>query len=143
MPLYRIDGPVAWVTLARRDKLNAMDRDFGAELRGVLARADVDPDVRALVFAGECKSLSVGGDIDGFGRLGGPGDRRVYLSQAIGTLGDVAELEAEWAAESEPSEAAAHVIPDDVIDPAATRTVPAHAIDFARGSHRRITRTGQ
>ncbi|MCD2187260.1 acyl-CoA carboxylase subunit beta [Actinomycetospora soli] len=44
-----------------------------------------------------------------------------------------AELTAEWRAESEPWEAAAHLSLDDVIDPAATRSTVAAAIDVAWG----------
>jgi acetyl-CoA carboxylase carboxyltransferase component len=53
-----------------------------------------------------------------------------------------AELEAEWAAESQPWEAAANIILDDVIDPRETRDVIATAIEFAWGSRPRVTTTG-
>jgi acetyl-CoA carboxylase carboxyltransferase component len=53
-----------------------------------------------------------------------------------------ATLEAEWAAESEPWEAAAHIILDDVIDPRHTRAAVIDGIDFAWGSRARTTRTG-
>ncbi|MEJ2885050.1 acyl-CoA carboxylase subunit beta [Actinomycetospora aeridis] len=51
-----------------------------------------------------------------------------------------AELTAEWVAESEPWEAAAHVSLDDVIAPAATRHVVATSIEIAWGE--RPHRTG-
>ena len=53
-----------------------------------------------------------------------------------------AELEAEWAAESQPWEAAANIILDDVIDPRETRDVIAQAIDFAWGSRPRVSKRG-
>ncbi|MHB1860097.1 MAG: acyl-CoA carboxylase subunit beta [Solirubrobacteraceae bacterium] len=53
-----------------------------------------------------------------------------------------AELEAEWAAESEPWEAAARIILDDVIDPRDTRTVLIDGIDFAWGSRPRVSGAG-
>lgn len=53
-----------------------------------------------------------------------------------------AELEAEWAAESEPWEAAANVILDDVIDPRETRDLILTGIDFAWGSGPRVGRSG-
>jgi acetyl-CoA carboxylase carboxyltransferase component len=46
----------------------------------------------------------------------------------------IAELTADWTAESEPWEAAAHLSVDDVIDPAATRDVIARAVELAWGS---------
>lgn len=86
MLAYRTDGPIAWATLDRPDKLNAMNRDFWPRLRAVLARAEEDADVRVLIFHGAGRAFSVGGDIEGFGELGGPADRRTYLGEAIGAL---------------------------------------------------------
>jgi len=54
----------------------------------------------------------------------------------------VSELEAEWAAESEPWEAARNVILDDVIDPRRTREMIKAGIEFAWGSGPRITKAG-
>jgi acetyl-CoA carboxylase carboxyltransferase component len=54
----------------------------------------------------------------------------------------VAELTADWMAESEPWEAAAHLSFDDVIEPAATRAIIARALELAWGSRdRRVVRT--
>jgi acetyl-CoA carboxylase carboxyltransferase component len=54
----------------------------------------------------------------------------------------VAELMADWMADSEPWEAAAHLSLDDIIDPAATRDVIARALDVAWGSRdRRVVRS--
>jgi methylmalonyl-CoA decarboxylase subunit alpha len=50
-----------------------------------------------------------------------------------------AELEAEWAAESAPWEAAAHIVLDDVIDPRDTRRIAHQAIEFAWGTRRRVS----
>jgi acetyl-CoA carboxylase carboxyltransferase component len=54
-----------------------------------------------------------------------------------------AELEAAWATESQPWEAAAHVILDDVIDPCETRSVIATGIDFAWGTRPRVSARGR
>ncbi|MHB1808543.1 MAG: acyl-CoA carboxylase subunit beta [Solirubrobacteraceae bacterium] len=50
------------------------------------------------------------------------------------------QLEAEWAHESEPWEAAAHIYLDDVIDPRSTRDQLSRGIDYVWGSR---PRTGQ
>jgi methylmalonyl-CoA decarboxylase subunit alpha len=50
-----------------------------------------------------------------------------------------AEFEAEWVVESQPWEAAAKIILDDVIAPRETREVIATGIDFASGSRSRVT----
>jgi len=49
----------------------------------------------------------------------------------------VAELMADWMAESEPWEAAAHLSLDDVIEPGATRNVVARALEVAWGNRDR------
>ena len=53
-----------------------------------------------------------------------------------------AELEAEWAAESQPWEAAANIILDDVIDPRDTRETIIDGIDFAWGTRPRVSGRG-
>jgi enoyl-CoA hydratase len=83
---YRTEGPIAWATLDRPEKLNAMTRGFWAELRSTLERAADDPGVRVLIFHGAGRCFSVGGDIEGFGELRDAGDRRAYVTEAIGAL---------------------------------------------------------
>ena len=83
---YRTAPPVAWATLDRPEKLNAMTRGFWAELRQVVARAEADPEIRVLIFNGSGRSFSVGGDIEGFGELGDAGDRRAYVREAFGAM---------------------------------------------------------
>jgi methylmalonyl-CoA decarboxylase subunit alpha len=79
------------------------------------------------------------------------GVRTVYRRRLEATLAEQGEqardelaatLEAEWAAESEPWEAAANIILDDVIDPRHTRAAIIEGIDFAWGSRSRVTPTG-
>jgi acetyl-CoA carboxylase carboxyltransferase component len=79
------------------------------------------------------------------------GVRTVYrrrLEQVLADDGEeahdalVAELEAEWAAQERPWEAAANIILDDVIDPRRTREIVADGIDYAWGSGPRVTEAG-
>jgi enoyl-CoA hydratase/carnithine racemase len=83
---YRTEGAVAWMTLDRPEKLNAMPRGFWAELVERLERAEADSEVRVVIFHGAGRCFSVGGDIEGFGELTHAGDRRAYLKEAIGSL---------------------------------------------------------
>jgi acetyl-CoA carboxylase carboxyltransferase component len=71
------------------------------------------------------------------------GVRTVYRRRMEAVLADqgpaardalVAELTADWMADSEPWEAAAHLSLDDIIEPAATRDVIARALEVAWGS---------
>ncbi|MCK9250401.1 MAG: enoyl-CoA hydratase/isomerase family protein [Solirubrobacteraceae bacterium] len=83
MLTYTTDGPIAWVVIDRPERMNAMPRPFWARLREVVAAADADPDVRVVVFRGEGRCFSVGGDIEGFAEIGDTADRRAYLDDAM------------------------------------------------------------
>lgn len=98
---YRVDGPIAWATLDRADKLNAMPRSFWRELVEILTRAETDEQVRALIFHGAGRCFSVGGDIAGFGELRDSADRRNYVREALGALRAVDQF-------SKPTIAAVH-----------------------------------
>jgi enoyl-CoA hydratase len=59
-----IEGPLAIVTLARPDKLNALDKGMIAALAEAALVIDHDPSVRAAIITGEGKAFSAGGDIE-------------------------------------------------------------------------------
>jgi enoyl-CoA hydratase/carnithine racemase len=98
---YELRASAAWLTIDRPEKLNAMTRAFFGELEEALVRADGDPAVRSVVFAGAGRCFSVGGDIEGFGDLAGPADRRRYVQEAIRAFRAVEEC-------SKPTIAAVH-----------------------------------
>ncbi len=57
------EGPVAVVTIARPDKLNAFDIDMLDALDAACTQIERDHAVRAVVITGEGKAFSAGGDI--------------------------------------------------------------------------------
>jgi len=77
-------GAVAWLTLDRPDKLNAMPRSFWGELVATLRDIEADDAIRVVVFHGAGRCFSVGGDIEDFGEIGGVADRRAYMREALG-----------------------------------------------------------
>jgi enoyl-CoA hydratase/carnithine racemase len=83
---YSASDGIATALLDREDKLNAMDRPFWAELEDCLAGAAADPAVRVLIFRGAGRCFSVGGDIAGFGAVGGSEDRRAFIGEALKAL---------------------------------------------------------
>lgn len=83
---------VAWLTLDRPEKLNAMAPGFWAELRAALAAVEEDDAVRVVVFSGAGRCFSVGGDIEGFVELADVAARRAYVAGALGALRAVEEL---------------------------------------------------
>ncbi len=50
--IYEADGPVAWVTLNRPDRLNAFDGELVAELQGLWRQLRFDDAIRAIVLTG-------------------------------------------------------------------------------------------
>ncbi len=50
--IYEADGPVAWVTLNRPDRLNAFDEEMVAELQGLWRQLRFDDAIRAIVLTG-------------------------------------------------------------------------------------------
>jgi enoyl-CoA hydratase len=89
---YRTDGPIAWIALDRPDKRNALVRSFYVELRDLLARADDDEGIRAVTIHGEGEDFSAGGDIEEFGTIGGVGDRRAYMRDAMSAFRAVEQI---------------------------------------------------
>ncbi|HEX4769083.1 MAG TPA: enoyl-CoA hydratase/isomerase family protein [Lichenihabitans sp.] len=62
------DG-IATITLARPDKLNALDAEMIAALAAAAGALDADPSVRVAVLTGEGKAFCAGGDIKAWGEL--------------------------------------------------------------------------
>ncbi len=88
--LYRIDGPVAWVTLSRPGRKNALSGRMREDLLARIREAGSEPAVRVLVVTGAGDAFCAGGDIsvmaemkargedfEGLGRLMDQGDRIV------------------------------------------------------------------
>lgn len=80
-----LDGPVATITLARPDKMNAFNATMHAELREALDACERDDSVRVVVLTGEGRAFSSGQDLtvnlerDGQGRVDlGPTLERDY-----------------------------------------------------------------
>ncbi|MEZ0171708.1 enoyl-CoA hydratase-related protein [Microvirga sp. TS319] len=58
-----VEGPVATITLARPDKLNALNGIMHVELRETLDRCEQDEAVRIVVLTGEGRAFSSGQDL--------------------------------------------------------------------------------
>lgn len=82
-----VTGPVAVVTLARPDKLNALSQVLVAELTDVVDQMTNDPKVRALVLAGEGRMFSAGADVDEFREAFGAGTVDPVATEAESRLG--------------------------------------------------------
>src|SRR5258708_27944715 len=63
---------VAYVTLNRPDKLNALNRPLITDLRAAAAAIDADPDIRAVVLTASGRAFCSGADIMGDDLSGDP-----------------------------------------------------------------------
>jgi enoyl-CoA hydratase len=61
---YETDGPLAWLTLNRPDKLNAINAAMVSELNEALDRAEADHTVRVILLTGAGKAFSAGFDLE-------------------------------------------------------------------------------
>jgi len=61
---YSVDGPLAWLSLNRPDKLNAINAAMIDELNSALDRAEADDAVRVILLKGEGRAFSAGFDLD-------------------------------------------------------------------------------
>ena len=62
--LYERNGPLAWITLNRPDKLNAINGVMLDELNRALDHAEADDEVRVIVVDGAGRAFSAGFDLD-------------------------------------------------------------------------------
>lgn len=92
--LLRREGSVAFVTLNRPERLNAMDRRSLESFAGVLDHLEADPEVQAIVVAGAGRAFSSGLDLKEQTALRPRGEfqRREILDRALREAldGDVA-----------------------------------------------------
>lgn len=65
----RIEDGLALVTLARPDKLNALDEAMMGALGAAATAIDADPAVRVAILTGQGKAFCAGGDIGAWGAL--------------------------------------------------------------------------
>jgi enoyl-CoA hydratase len=63
---YEVRDRKAYVTLARPERLNAIDEGMPAAIRRAVEAADADPEVRVIVLGGEGRSFCAGYDLKEF-----------------------------------------------------------------------------
>jgi len=61
---YETEGPLAWITLNRPDKLNAISKRMVTELKLATDKAQCDDDIRVILVKGEGRAFSAGFDLD-------------------------------------------------------------------------------
>src|SRR5437899_1657539 len=69
LSVEREDAGVALVTLARPDRLNALDFELFEDLHTLAMLAGADRELRCIVITGEGRGFSAGGDYESLGEL--------------------------------------------------------------------------
>lgn len=72
--LYQVDGRVAWLTLNRPEKRNALNGELVAALKAGLARAADDPEVRVVALGGAGTDFCSGADLAELERISEMGE---------------------------------------------------------------------
>ncbi len=62
--IYETEGPLAWITLNRPEKLNAISKVMVAELNQALDQVQADDQVRVILLKGEGRAFSAGFDLE-------------------------------------------------------------------------------
>ncbi len=62
--IYETEGPIAWITLNRPEKLNAINQAMVAELKSAMDRAQLDDGVCVIVLNGSGRAFSAGFDLE-------------------------------------------------------------------------------
>ena len=95
--LYETDGPVAYLTLNRPEKLNALSNTLRGEMVHALKEAESDPAVHVVLLRAAGRSFSAGYDIGG-GRAAAAGSPFVHPRSRLPDVGSTRPGPVEWAA---------------------------------------------
>lgn len=78
------EGPLAWITLNRPEKLNAISRTMVAELNRALDEIEADEQVRVILVKGEGRAFSAGFDLEPTAEAGRtPEEEAAILEQEL------------------------------------------------------------
>ncbi len=93
------DDRIAYVTLARPDKLNPLDWSTVKELKQAVTEIEAAPGIDFVLLTGEGRSFSAGGDLDGYIRLyADPDAFQAFLDDFYAMLTGIEQARAIWIA---------------------------------------------
>ena len=94
--LYEINDPIAYVTLNRPEKMNALSNNLRGEMVHALKEAESDPAVSVVVIRGAGRAFSAGYDIGG-GRAAAADSPYVHARSRLPDVGSTRPGPSEWA----------------------------------------------
>ncbi|MCH7601114.1 MAG: enoyl-CoA hydratase/isomerase family protein, partial [Myxococcales bacterium] len=85
--LYKVDDPIATITLNRPKSLNAWTPQMGVEVKHAFAQAEADPAVVVIVLTGAGRGFCAGADLKGLSNLSEGGSILPYFDRrALGEI---------------------------------------------------------
>jgi enoyl-CoA hydratase / 3-hydroxyacyl-CoA dehydrogenase len=91
---YQVSERMAWITLNRPEKLNALNKALWKELQTVLLTADADDEVSVIVLTGSGRGFCAGDDIAELTRLKSPKDAEdLFLGCIYGLVNCIFRLQ--------------------------------------------------
>jgi enoyl-CoA hydratase/3-hydroxyacyl-CoA dehydrogenase len=92
--LYQKEDRIAWVTLNRPERLNALNRPLWKEIIAALREADASDEVSVIVLTGNGRAFCAGDDINELTRLQEPKDAKdLFLDCIYGLVHSVYQLQ--------------------------------------------------
>lgn len=92
--VYEIEDRVAWITLNRPEKLNALTRPLWKDLRSALQQADASEEVSLMALTGNGRAFCAGDDIGELTRLQDPEDAKdLFLGCIYGLVDSIFHLQ--------------------------------------------------
>lgn len=91
--IYQVEDRIAWITLNRPEKLNALSRPLWKELQKALQEADSTDDVLVMVLTGKGRAFCAGDDIGELTHLQNPKDAEdLFLACIYGLVNTIYHL---------------------------------------------------
>ncbi|AXI10205.1 enoyl-CoA hydratase/isomerase family protein [Oceanobacillus zhaokaii] len=87
------DNNIAYISMNRPEKRNALSVEMANELLFALKDADADDDIKVIILSGEGKAFSAGGDLDTLNNLNNIAEIMKYMKQALAVIQTIRKLD--------------------------------------------------
>ena len=77
------ENHIAYITMNRPDKLNALSEELATELNVAIKDADQDPNVKVMILSGAGRSFCAGGDIGSFQQIHSVADMLNHMQEVV------------------------------------------------------------
>ncbi|WP_010647929.1 enoyl-CoA hydratase/isomerase family protein [Oceanobacillus massiliensis] len=89
----RNQNKIAYISMNRPEKRNALSVDMANQLLDAFHDADRDEEIRAIIFTGEGKAFSSGGDLETLDSLNNTAEIITYMKQALAVIQTIRQLD--------------------------------------------------